>query len=76
MLQVPSYGGMVMNFLRRLFSGRPDQKQDQKPDSAKRADLGQKAAKEEAASKEQLQHMEGGAAPGSAKPNKAKPPQR
>jgi hypothetical protein len=67
---------MVMNFLRRLFSGRSDPKQDQKPEAVKRADLGQTDAKQKAVSKEQLKQMEGGPGARSAQRNKAKPPQQ
>jgi hypothetical protein len=63
-----------MNFLCRLFAGC-DSKHGQQTEPPTRADLGQKEAKDEALSEEQLRHMEGGGASGSAQPNKAKPPQ-
>lgn len=64
---------MVMNFLCRLFSGACDRKPDQKATSAANADLGQKEAKNEALSGEQLRHMEGGPAAASAQRKKVKP---
>ena len=66
--------GMVMNFLCRLFSGRCDPKQDQNAGTTIRADLGQKEAKNEALSEEQLRHMEGGPVAKSAQRKKANPP--
>ena len=64
---------MVMNFLCGLFSSRCDSK-DQKAGTTTRADLGQKEAKNEALSEQQLRHMEGGPAAESAQGKKAKPP--
>ena len=59
---------MVLHYLCRLFSGRCE---PSKPTSTTTADLGQKEAKSEALSKEQLRHMEGGPAAKSTKRKKA-----
>ena len=64
---------MMMNFLCRLFSGRCDPK-DQMAGTETRADLGQKEAKNEALSEEQLRHKEGGPAAEFAQRKKAKRP--
>jgi hypothetical protein len=64
---------MVMNFLCRLFSCRCDPKQGQQAEPSAHADLGQKEAKDEALSEEQLRHMEGRPAAKSTQRKKAKP---
>jgi hypothetical protein len=56
---------MILNFLCRLFSGKcePRRPEQAAPSPATSADLGQKDAKNEAASEEELRHMEGAPPP-------------
>jgi hypothetical protein len=69
---------MILNFLCRLFSGKcePRRPEQAAPSPATSADLGQKDAKNEVASEEQLRHMEGGPAAKTAQQKKAKRPGR
>jgi hypothetical protein len=69
---------MILNFLCRLFSGKcePRRPEQAAPSPATSADLGQKDAKNEAASEEGLRRMEGGPAAKTAQQKKAKRPGR
>jgi hypothetical protein len=68
---------MMMNLLCRLFPRRCGPKnREQTTAPATGADLGQREAKREALSEEQLEHMEGGAAARAAQRQKSRvPPQ-
>jgi hypothetical protein len=66
---------MITNLLCRLFPRRCAPKgQEQATAPATGADLGQREAKREALSEEQLEHMEGGAAARSAQRKKSSVP--
>jgi hypothetical protein len=68
---------MITNLLCRLFPRRCAPKsQEQTTAPATGADLGQREAKREALSEEQLEHMEGGAAARSAQKKKSSVPPR
>ena len=60
---------ILSNFLCRIFSCVPSE--PEQTEARPRADLGQKAAKNEALSEEQLRHMEGGPAARSAQQTNA-----
>ena len=60
---------ILSNFLCRIFSCVPSE--PEQTAARPRADLGQKEAKNEALSEEQLRHMEGGPAASSAQQTKA-----
>src|SRR5262245_44026256 len=73
----PRLLGMITNLLCRLFPRRCAPKgQEQTTAPATGADLGQREAKREALSDEQLEHMEGGAAARSAQRKKSSVPPR
>jgi hypothetical protein len=68
---------MVMDLLCRLFPRKCAPKsREQTAAPATDADLGQREAKREALSEEQLEHMEGGAAAKSAQRKKSRVPPR
>ena len=61
---------ILSNFLCRIFSCVPSE--PEQTDARPRADLGQKEAKNEALSEEQLRHMQGGPEAKSAQQKKAR----